>query len=258
MSSHDMIPDPQDMFEHLKSTLDEVPDRLGTVNSDLRTPLEQIQFTLQNFVRNSDDPDNWELDISPNWRFEIEDSRDFEKSEGQAVIGGHIVVEDGEYKQYSFNLSILQRDNQPGSGMLEKEVNGALCCPVDHSEKWTMVRRFHFDIDSGGGPHESKPVCHLQTGGNISDGHGISKDFHYCRTELDKPRIQYPPMDLVLVLDMLLDQYVNLANNRDKHWKSLVFKSEKVLWAPYYSKFGSRYLGSSDPPKPAREMIKNH
>ncbi|MFB6186908.1 MAG: hypothetical protein ABEI86_08590, partial [Halobacteriaceae archaeon] len=133
-------------------------------------------------------------------------------------------------------------DNQPNGSRVEKEVNGALCCPVEHEDKWTVVRRFHFDIDSGGEGHEPKPVSHIQTGGNISDGHGIYEDFHYCRTELDKPRIQYPPMDIVLVLDLILDQYSNLISNRDRDWKSLVSRSEETLWAPYYKEIGSRYI----------------
>ncbi|MFB6186909.1 MAG: hypothetical protein ABEI86_08595, partial [Halobacteriaceae archaeon] len=87
-----MIPDPQDLFDHLSSTLHEVPNRLGNVDRDLRTSPDKILFTCREFVENNDDPDNWELDISPNWRFKIEDPRDFEKSQGQAVIGGHIVV----------------------------------------------------------------------------------------------------------------------------------------------------------------------
>ncbi|MFB6186399.1 MAG: hypothetical protein ABEI86_05975 [Halobacteriaceae archaeon] len=243
MPSHDMIPDPEEMHDHLVSTLKEIPNRLGPVGRDLETDSGIIQAKCKSFTeRYGDDPDNWELDISPNWVFDLEDGHDFESSQGKAVIGGHIVVEEGEYQEYSFNLSILQKEYGPRDVEMDKAVNGALCCSVDNHDTWTIVRRFHFDIDSGEADHEAKPVSHFQTGGKFPDGHGIPRDIHYCRTELDKPRIQYPPMDLVLVLDMVLDQYTNLSPNRDKHWTNLVSKSERVLWAPYYKEIGSRYI----------------
>lgn len=243
------------MFEHLGATLDEIPGRLGKINRQLVTRSEAIEAKCRQFKRRYEDEDNWTLDISPNWQFKIEDGRDFSSSEGRAVVGGKIEVEGGQYKQYSLNLSILQKGYRTPTGTAP-DVNGPLCCSHDWNDKWTMVRRFHFDVDVGGPGEEPKPVCHLQTGGNMGSPGDIPQRFHYCRTELDKPRIPHPPMDLVLILDLILDQYGNLASYRDKDWHGLVLRCEEELWGPYFDHLGSRYRAGG-PSRVAADVISN-
>lgn len=255
MPGHELIPEPASMFEHLKATLDEIPGRLGNINRQLVTASEAVEAKCRQFNSRYDNDDYWVLDISPNWQFKIEDARDFSSSEGRAVVGGRIEVEEGHYKQYSLNLSILQKGYR-ALAETAPEVNGPLCCSHDWNDEWTMVRRFHFDIDVGGHGEEPKPVCHLQTGGNMGAPGDIPQRFHYCRTELDKPRIPHPPMDLVLVLDLILDQYGNLSSYRDREWHGLVIRSEEKLWGPYFDHLGSRYRADG-PRHVAADIISN-
>jgi len=256
MPGHDLIPEPASMFEHLNATLDEIPGRLGKIDRQLVTHSEAIEAKCRQFKRRYDDEDNWTLNISPNWQFKIEDGRDFASSEGMAVVGGRVQVRDGEYEIYSFNLSILQKGYGAPGGTAMTGVNQSLCCSYDFNETWTMVRRFHFDVDVGGPGEEPKPVCHLQTGGKMANADDIVHRLHYCRTELDKPRIPHPPMDLVLILDLILEQYGNLASYRDKNWHGLVLRSEEELWGPYFDHLGSRYRAGG-PSRVAVDIISN-
>lgn len=239
MSSPNLIPDAEDLHQHFASTIEEVPARIGSIGTDLATNRDLIEYHCFEFQDQTST--DWELKLSPNWEFKIQDERDFSSSEGRAVVGADLEVVDGDYQRCSFNLSIIQRGHQITGEAGEGDVNRVLCCVEDREDTWTMVRRFHFDMDPGRPGEEAKPVCHLQTGGNVGSAGDISGEFHYCRTRLDKPRIPHPPMDLVLILDLLFSQYPNLNQYRDSNWMSLVKRSERKLWQPYFQVVGDRY-----------------
>jgi hypothetical protein len=253
----DLVPEPDVFYGHLNRTLEELPDRIGNFRGELVTPEEIVESTCREF--SGQDPENWELDISPNWQFKLTESRDFKNTDGRAVIGGNVTVSEGNYEQCSFNLSILQRgepDRDPGE---RGEINKRLCCIEDRSDRWNMVRRFHFDMDIGGSDDEAKPVCHLQTGGKMSGSSGIYEELHYCRTRLKKPRIPHPPMDLALILDMLFSQYSNLQPYRDTTWLGFVKRSEYMLWKHFFEGFSGRYTvdNPSDIDDAAMDVVRN-
>jgi hypothetical protein len=235
----------------MQSTLKQIPARMESLGNDaLVTDTGQIWGQCEDIDR-EDDPENWSFSISPNWVFKINDQRDFEDSgEGYAVIGCDIMTDDGVIERCSFTLSILQ-NGVPVPTPDTAELNRQLCCGDVSGIDYHVVRRLHFDVDPTNS-HSSKPVCHLQEGGKVSgttDFDSLLEEgetVHYCRSNIKKPRVPHPPMDLVLVLDTVFSQYSNLIRYRDSNWKGLVRESESELWDPYLNHMSGRYASGDD------------
>lgn len=242
MPEYVLIPDPEELHDHFSETLDKIPGMMGTLGGNLETDIDQVEFQCRQF--DEDSSSDWNFNFTPNWEFVIEDGRDFPGDPGRAIVGADIAIREGEYQRCSFNMSILQKSRDFPSSAGRERVNQRACCAIDRAEKWTMVRRYQFDMDPGVQSEEQKPICHLQTGGNVGGPGDFDGEFHYCRASMKKPRIPHPPMDLILVLDLLFSQYENLREKRDSDWLGLVERSERRLWKPFYNHWGSRYLRS--------------
>ncbi|WP_152420141.1 hypothetical protein [Halorubrum distributum] len=240
-----LLPDVEDLYHHLLEELIYL-ESLPGVFAENR---DSVELILEQFERM--DCHNWTLDIAPNFVIEINESqgndsedsrRDYAISGGFAVIGGLINVCDGEFENYALNLTFLTQPESELRGEGENRYLGAPCCrrEVLENPDWRVAKRYHFDIDIGNNKNESKPVTHLQSGGSFDADHFPEHrsyiDPHYCRTPLDKPRLPHPPMDPLLIIHLLVEQYQSLQNIVQDTWAHRVKVSEQQMWTKYYSR----------------------
>lgn len=274
MASPDMLlPSPSELYEHLLSQLDFLESRdsgqLARNQENFRKSYRQLQ---------GDDPHNWTLDITPNWIVRITtpehlkrvgSSRDFVIEDGYAVISGIIDVADDSFVEYSLGLTFLaQEDSEVRGGEI-----GAPCCWAhrDENTEWRVAKRYHFDIDPGvdeseenpnpgDGEPEEKPISHLQSGGNFRTDPlplGISsEEVHYCSSPLDKPRLPHPPMDPILLFEMISDQYGCPEGLKSEVWPPRIRESESMLWKRYYKRI-SEHLDNDERSSLFSSLISN-
>jgi hypothetical protein len=87
------------------------------------------------------------------------------------------------------------------------------------------------------------PEYHLTCGGNKLEEKGV--DNFGAALILPSPRIAYPPMDVILGIDFILQNYFpsekvyRLLN--DSKYKEIVVNSQQRLWKPYYSSLSSAW-----------------
>lgn len=234
-----LLPKPKELYSRLVDEVRFLKDQAGMKENN-KNSLERSYHRLSN-----QEPTDWTLNIQPNWIIKIEApdertqrdrSRDFSNDDGWAVIGGYISVRDNEYTNYSINLTILAgRDSEyRGQGI------GDPCCwdGEGAEDAWRVAKQYHFDIDVGDNDDESKPITHFQSRGKFDPDrlpNAIWESVHYCSTPLDKPRLPFPPMDPVLLVQIIKDQYGCPEQLHSEYWGSEVLDSESMLWGSYYS-----------------------
>lgn len=256
-----LLPEPKDLHGHLVDQLDFLRNRDGKLSRN------KNRFRV-NWAQIKDaDPETWTLDIEPNWIVELttqspytadRGGRDFSIKNGVAVIGGIIEAEENEFQQYSLHLTLLARHDSEVRGAA---VNGP-CCWRSREEdaEWRVAKQYHFDIDIGNNEHEDKPITHLQSGGTFDPSHlppGYdTEEVHYCSTPLDKPRLPHPPMDPILLLQMVSEQYKCPDDLESEHWEPRVLDSESMLWENFYHRV-SEHLDVADRSVPFNSLVSN-
>lgn len=254
MTTEDLYPDGDELYELLKNELSYLKDKDGPIARN-RTYITTLYENLKDM-----EPTDWELDISPNWLLRFggdaegdQDRRDFGSAEGIAVIGGYGSATDGDIDHYSINLTLLAQSETDTRG------SDAPCCwQRDQMDSdWRVARRYHFDIETiTENEQDPKPVSHFQSGGNF-DGQALPHhDPHYCSSPLDKPRLPHPPMDPLLILHMLATQYDSLERLIESSWVGFVKESENKLWRPYHKAIVGQYQTESTRPTMA-EFFEN-
>lgn len=102
-----------------------------------------------------------------------------------------------------------------------------------------LIRRFHFDyVHKNTGKKQKVPISHLQYGGlsgNGSDG----KKFSTSKIEhwLSEPRLNYPPINLALLLDMVFCEFFNEKTKKiveNPEWRALIMTNEAFIFGHYY------------------------
>jgi hypothetical protein len=92
------------------------------------------------------------------------------------------------------------------------------------------------------------PEYHLTFGGNKLEEKGVEN--FGASLILPSPRISYPPMDVILGIDFILqnffpfDQIINLLN--DSKYKEIVSNAQLWLWKPYYLSLSSAWFCRPD------------
>jgi len=197
-----------------------------------------LKSQFSDFKKQSDE-NNWVLDISPQWEIPILDNRSgFSKNEhGQpnahALIGGIVRVVDGCLSEYSFTLCLVLEDNLRGGVTASRHCNIPSCCLGGRGDMRRIVRKFHFDINTG--DQCDRPTFHFQYGGEFKEK-TFYELLHYCLDHgIEKPRLPYPPFDFVLILDLLIEQFDNLKSLDGTDWRSLVKDSQEILLRGYYT-----------------------
>jgi len=106
------------------------------------------------------------------------------------------------------------------------------CCLKSQGNQRRIVRRFHFDYQPQSKGH---PVSHLQYGGKFPTVPEYSA-YHYCIEDfIENPRFHYPPIDIVLLLDMLLNEFPTSLSrlSSEREWRGYVLKSQNLWWKGY-------------------------
>ena len=102
---------------------------------------------------------------------------------------------------------------------------------------------WHLDKHINGGdiPSYIHPEYHLTLGGNRLEEKGV--DNFGSTLILPSPRISYPPMDVILGIDFVLQNYFPMEKISklldESRYKEIVLNSQQRLWKPYYSALSS-------------------
>ena len=103
-----------------------------------------------------------------------------------------------------------------------------------------LIRKFHFDYAfEKVGQNQSVPIFHLQYGGKLSP-YMKQKGIDDGKIEpwLSSPRLNFPPITLALLLDVVFSEFRTVETNRiveDPQWRSLVKRNEELVMIPYFS-----------------------
>lgn len=107
-----------------------------------------------------------------------------------------------------------------------------------------LIRRFHFDyIHDDGDSKKKGPVSHLQYGGKSGTGFD-GKPFYTNNIEtwLSEPRLNYPPINIALLLDMAFCEFHNEQTEKiveNPEWRSLIKDNETFILGHYYQVLSS-------------------
>ena len=248
--AEEQVPEPNVLYQYLKTAfnkLDENTDKIPGAGHQVEGSVDRARRQLERGEEN-----NWTLETDPYLVFDLRSGRDFSSGSGQARLGGIIDVCDGNYEMFSSSLILaIQHPSEAEGGSLPEGLDH--CCvktgkeEIEESDEedegeeqddfYHILERFHWDIDTGDDVDERKPVCHFQTGGKVSDSafNDSYEKHHYCSNGLDKPRIPHPPMDPVLIFNLLINQYESLESFNQAQWDGIVNEGETALWERYYN-----------------------
>jgi hypothetical protein len=212
-------------------------------------------------IKTSKSKDYWAFQIEPPWIIPIKNAEGyFKPNEAFLVIGGEVAVNKGIIIKENYYLTIIKerspkKDDQTETRVeVETEKVYHSCCEKEHTQEHRIVRRFHFDKGPGA-PDKHETNNHVQFGGSIEDLASFCQyvgggQLHYCLdNNLDPPRLPYPPLDIVLILHLFLQQFQTSIKKtflETPEWLCLVRKSEDFQLRYYYDQILKYYSDKED------------
>lgn len=132
----------------------------------------------------------------------------------KVIVAGHV---EGDFEIASYSLSICGRG--------EDELN--------------LIRKFHFDYAKPTIKRKQPaPLYHLQYGGELGPVlEALNITDTYMNNWLSLPRLNFTPINLALLFDILLNEFQNadiLNIIQDSKWRELIRKNEEFLVRQYY------------------------
>lgn len=211
-------PAPAKRLKHLKNTI------IYLKNSPTIAQLSEVSRLLNSFSENLEHLPHgqWEKKLP---KLEIPIDASYLKHHNPVlVVGGIIKGNDSDITFSSLSLCIIFATDSTYRASTSDS-----CCLINQRKLKRIVRRFHFDFQPESKGH---PISHLQYGGNIPPEYS---EYHYCIEDLDNPRFHYPPIDIVLLLDMIMKEFPTLLNQLsfEDYWRGLVFESQELWWKSY-------------------------
>ena len=193
--------------------------------------IAQLSGNISNILRDFNNPQKWKLDVDPAWVIPIEsDGRNFEENEALLVLSGIMTVNNSKFEMYTFVSSIvLVSENADDAN---NQIPFEDYCEHKHIYRDRLTRRFHFDLAARQNG-DTKPRSHFQFGGKEQKSHYI----YSLNPRISIPRIPYPPIDFIILFDMMLRQFRTRIRSRfydSKEWINLVKKSESYRLKSYY------------------------
>jgi len=186
--------------------------------------------------------DNWLLSINPPWNLDIQnDQRSFQENEAYLLLSGVINVTNSDFGFYSIVASIVfkkQVDSSTSMLMIPYSEYGE----CNHLYTDRLSRRFHFDLATGK-DKKNKPLSHIQFGGNETI---FPSTNYHLNPRVEIPRIPYPPLDFIIMFDMILRQFKTKLNTKfynNQGWVDIVKTSEQFRLINYYTNI-TNYLSS--------------
>jgi hypothetical protein len=182
----------------------------------------------------------WFVSISPPWKIPIQDDgKCFQTNQAFLSLSGILSVENSEFQLHSFVSSIVLEGVKATSAVTQIPISDY--CEYKHVYKDRLIRRFHFDLATG--KDKNKPLSHLQFGGKLY----YSKYAYPLNPKIGLPRIPYPPIDFIILFDMMVRQFntkitSNFYDNKD--WVNIVKTSESFRLESYYSEIQKYFRGN--------------
>lgn len=136
---------------------------------------------------------------------------------------------------------IIERENVSLYGNISYVL---VVCRI-RSKHPSILRKFHFDINSGTDPNrrQQQPMSHLQYCGGVFPylgKLGLQKaQLQQLHMKLSEPRIFFWPMSLALLIDMALHEFPDPRSEKFRatsEWRGIIRASEKLLLKPFYEK----------------------
>jgi hypothetical protein len=120
---------------------------------------------------------------------------------------------------------------------------------ADKNDETELIRRFHFDYDHNKVRQNQKAfISHLQYGGISGQGFtGVNYSSAKIEPKLSVPRLNFPPINLALLLDVVLCEFQNDTTKKISEipeWRSLIFNNEEFVLKNYYDSI-SHHIGSA-------------
>jgi hypothetical protein len=234
-------------------------------NSDFATlPTDQIRFvssTYSKLIKTGGG--RWVVEI-PQLEIPIL-NEELSEHRPTLLIGGKIEGEGDEivFSSFSVCITFTTESSNPveptKTSSYTRALNVTSCCLNLYRNKKRIVRRFHFDFQRD---NHNIPTSHVQYGGKFPESEQY-KECHYCLEHfLENPRFHYPPMDLVLLFDLIIREFKTPLKKwtQENDWRGLVFKSQELWWKDYWNKsagylnnpgiytFHERIYGEADEP----------
>jgi hypothetical protein len=193
--------------------------------------ISQLSGKISDLLKAFKNPLNWKLNIDPPWIIPIEnDDRYFSKDEASLLLSGVLTVDNSTFQKYTFVTSIILKSQNTDKTTIQIPIEEY--CENKHIYKDRLVRRFHFDLTTDK-REASKPLSHFQFGGKE-----CSSQYSYAlNPRIGIPRIPYPPIDFIVLLDMMLRQFKTKIGRNfydSKDWIRCVKNSEDYRLKAYY------------------------
>ncbi len=178
--------------------------------------------------------DEWSFGINPPWIIPIEkDRRNFDQGEAKLMLSGLMHVENHEFTMYSFVSSIIINARENPGAITSIPLEELSECNHVYTDR--LIRRFHFDLATGE-DKKNKPISHFQFGGN---DRFYTAPNYFLNKKYGLPRVPYPPIDFIIMFDMIVRQFKTKIDGRfynDSSWVKIVQKSEDYRLRDYYRK----------------------
>jgi hypothetical protein len=167
-------------------------------------------------------------------------------------VGGRIPY-DATQISISLTVSIASSEHQPNvvcnplkALAVDIEIDGCRLNPKtgeidDLYSCWHLD--MHIERDGDKDPKYSHPMYHFAFGGNKMEEK--SDGFFGNSVILPSPRLMYPPMDAVLAIDFILQNYYEKASIKnllnDPIYLEIVGSSQNRLWKPFFASLYSKW-----------------
>jgi hypothetical protein len=116
-------------------------------------------------------------------------------------------------------------------------------CRARGGGRYTILRKFHFDVTCAGTRLQEQPRFHVQYCGEMipqMTQMGCKADqLDQMHPWLSEPRIFIPPISLALLLDMAFHEFPDAQSakfRQDPYWRSLIRKQENLILLPFHNK----------------------
>lgn len=95
-----------------------------------------------------------------------------------------------------------------------------------------VMSRFHFDVKCTDTRRHLEPFSHFHIGGDSED-----HEFCWLHNKIDVPRFPHPPMDLILLSELILASFFQDRSKElrdDPFWKNMIQFSQNCFLKPYF------------------------
>lgn len=173
---------------------------------------------------------DFEIDFGP-FEFSIRNPKTTLGVSGKAAfaVGGSLHSRQGQIEKQEIAVTVFLKTTGEAKSFPTEAVGEPGC----------ILRRFHFDMDSGV-DDKTRPSSHFQYGGNCQP-HYLPRGWSLAHYNLGKnfrvPRVPMPAWDLILVLDCMLNQVQTQWSTLplEPWWKRAVVSSEDRFLKTYFS-----------------------